>query len=127
MEAEENSTEYQQECTRNTNAKKNVTVTVFLMHSRYSQRVKWSEVCKTDNSEWNMMTGVRAMSTCHPFNEDVDVSHVLCGSETADNVGVAESTDHGNLLLQSLQFLLLLALGVPHIAHLGERERRNTV
>ena len=38
----------------------------------------------------------------HPLDEDVDVSLVLRGSQTTDNVRMRETTQHGHLLLQPL-------------------------
>ena len=60
----------------------------------------------------------------HPLDEDVDVPLVLRGSQTTDNVWVRKTAEHGHLLLQSPQLLLLVCFGVPNIAHLvvGERE-----
>ena len=58
----------------------------------------------------------------HPLYEYVDVSLVLSGSETADHVGVGQSTQHHHLLLQSLHLSLFLRLCVPRVAHL-RRER----
>ena len=54
----------------------------------------------------------------HPLNEDVDVALVLSGSQAADDIGVRETTQHHDLIVQPLQLLLLLCLGVPDVAHL---------
>ena len=59
----------------------------------------------------------------HPLDEDVDVALVLCGSQTAHHVGVGEPAKHVDLVMQSLQLLLLVSLCVADIAHLRERER----
>ena len=66
-----------------------------------------------------------AEHTCHPLDKDVDVSIVLRGSETADQVGVVDAAQHGHLTLQPLQLLLLLCLGVADIAHLRRRRDGN--
>ena len=58
----------------------------------------------------------------HPLDEDVDVALVLCGSQTAHHVGVGEPAKHVDLVMQSLQLLLLVSLCVADIAHLRERE-----
>jgi len=59
--------------------------------------------------------------TCHPFNEDVDMALKLCGSQTADNVGMVNPPKHGHLLMKPPQFLLLLGVRVAHIANLKGR------
>lgn len=56
--------------------------------------------------------------TCHPLYKDVDVSVVLRRSEAADNVGMVESSEHGHLLGQPIELLILLLLGVTNIADL---------
>ena len=60
----------------------------------------------------------------HPLDEDVNVSLVLCGPQTTDDVRMRETPEHGHLFLQSPQLLLLVCFSVPNIAHLGVGVRR---
>lgn len=61
----------------------------------------------------------------HPLYEDVDVALMLSGPQAADDVGMRETTQHHYLVVKSLQLLLFLCLGVPHVTNLdgGRRER----
>ena len=84
--------------------------------------VRDDTLCKPSKVVQNLVQA----ATSHPLYEDIDVSLMLGGPQTAHYVGVGETTQHHYLLVKPLQFCLLLCLCVPHITHLawGDRGRQ---